>query len=101
MSISAFLIDYGHRHAHPVNAVLHIAGVPMVLYAVCLMFRGSFVLGLALFVLGYVLQYFGHLAQGNEVGEITLIKRILRKYSTPGCLFRILNAFRKFGGVGK
>ncbi len=26
----AFLIDYCQRHAHPVNAGLHIVGVPMV-----------------------------------------------------------------------
>jgi hypothetical protein len=29
-----------------------------------------------LFVTGYLLQYLGHRAQGNEVGEVTLIKKI-------------------------
>jgi hypothetical protein len=28
---------------------------------------------------GYLFQYLGHKAQGNEVGEVTLIKSIYRK----------------------
>ena len=74
-AIINFLIDYCQRHAHPINAVLHIIGVPAAftgLYFIC---TGQFEKGLALLTLGYFFQYLGHEAQGNEVGEITLIKK--------------------------
>lgn len=28
MNVSEFVVDYCQRHAHPVNAVLHVVGVP-------------------------------------------------------------------------
>jgi hypothetical protein len=73
-----FVVDYCQRHAHPVNAVLHLIGVPAVFYGVYKLFCGAYVLALELIVIGYILQYFGHKAQGNEVGEVTLIKSIIR-----------------------
>jgi uncharacterized membrane protein YGL010W len=76
-SVTAFLQDYGSRHCHPINAVLHVIGIPMVLYALYCMLTGSLFTGLVLFVVGYFLQYLGHRAQKNEVGEVTLIKRII------------------------
>lgn len=75
----AFVVDYIGRHKHPVNAGLHIIGVPMVFYGVFKMFEGRAAAGTGLFVLGYLCQYLGHKAQGNEVGEVTLIKSIYRK----------------------
>jgi len=75
----AFLIDYMQRHAHPVNAVLHIFGVPMAFTGLYFLLSGRFGSGTALFTGGYFLQYLGHKAQGNEVGEITLIKAIWRR----------------------
>lgn len=74
-----FVIDYIGRHKHPVNAILHIFGVPMVFYGVFVLFTGDFRVGWGLFVLGYLLQYLGHKAQGNEVGEVTLIKKIWKR----------------------
>jgi uncharacterized membrane protein YGL010W len=73
-SAIAFLQDYGSRHSHPFNALLHLLGVPMVFYGLYKMFVGFPVPGMILFVFGYFLQYLGHRAQGNEVGEVTLIK---------------------------
>lgn len=78
MSFKEFLIDYFQRHAHPVNAVLHLIGVPMVFWGLYLLFSGLWENGLSLIVLGYFFQYLGHRAQGNEVGEVTLIKKIWR-----------------------
>ena len=49
------------------------------LFGVYLLFVHQVEKGLALIVFGYFLQYLGHRAQGNEVGEITLIKAIWRK----------------------
>lgn len=75
-----FIVDYLSRHKHPVNACLHLAGVPAAFYGLYrLIVPGANVdrpMGLALLVLGYVLQYLGHRAQGNEVGEVTLIKKL-------------------------
>ena len=82
--IQDFLIDYFDRHKHPVNAVLHIFGVPMVFYSVFVMFTGNLQLGAILFFVGYLFQYLGHKAQGNEVGEIILIKNIYRKLTQKG-----------------
>lgn len=75
----AFIIDYCQRHKHPVNAGFHIFGVPMVFIGVYKLFAGRTVVGLLLFFFGYLFQYLGHRAQGNEVGEVTLIKKIWSK----------------------
>ena len=78
MNAKEFVVDYIQRHAHPTNAALHIVGVPAAFAGVYFLFVGKFFLALALIVFGYFLQYLGHKAQGNEVGEVTLIKSILR-----------------------
>jgi uncharacterized membrane protein YGL010W len=74
-----FVIDYCQRHKHPTNAALHLIGVPAVFFGIYLLFVHQVEKGLALIVFGYFLQYLGHRAQGNEVGEITLIKAIWRQ----------------------
>ncbi len=75
----AFIVDYGQRHKHPVNAVLHIVGVPAVFFGLYLLFVKNYFAAAALITGGYYLQYLGHRAQGNEVGEVTLIKKIASK----------------------
>jgi hypothetical protein len=73
-----FVVDYIQRHAHPVNAILHIVGVPAAFAGFYCFFINRPMLAMVLVVIGYSLQYFGHRAQGNEVGEVTLIKHIVR-----------------------
>lgn len=83
--IMVFIIDYIERHKHPANAILHIFGVPMAFYGLFKLITGHIALGIGLLIGGYLLQWLGHSAQGNEVGEITLIKNIagrLRKKSS-------------------
>lgn len=92
-AISRFTVDYMRRHRHPVNAALHIVGVPAAFYGFWLIlksFLGSrsqsstlssnlgqnLALGLVCVFFGYLLQYLGHRSQGNEVGEIILIKKV-------------------------
>jgi len=77
----AFLIDYCQRHANPVNAFLHIFGVPMAFYGLFKLVTGSVAIGSGLLFVGYLFQYLGHRAQGNEVGEVTLIKSLWKKFS--------------------
>ncbi len=79
LNTKAFVVDYCARHAHPVNASLHIVGVPMVAVGLIKLIAGRSALGCSLFIGGYVLQYFGHRAQGNEVGEVMLLKKIWRR----------------------
>lgn len=79
MGPKEFVIDYIGRHRHPVNAILHIFGVPMAFYGFFKLFTGGALLGTVLIFFGYLFQYLGHKAQGNEVGEVTLIKSIVRK----------------------
>lgn len=75
-----FVVDYMNRHAHPVNAALHAVGVPAAFTGFYYLFSGKDVgKGGLLIFLGYLLQYLGHRAQGNEVGEVTLAKSIYRK----------------------
>jgi hypothetical protein len=79
-SVVWFLKDYFGRHAHPVNASLHILGVPAAFAGFFYLFSGKDVTkGAALIFAGYLLQYLGHRAQGNEVGEVTLMKKVYRK----------------------
>lgn len=80
----AFLTDYIDRHRHPVNATLHIFGVPLVIFAVFALVAGKPVCALTCFVLGYLFQYLGHRAQGNEVGEVILLKKIWKKLRGTG-----------------
>ena len=81
-SVKAFIIDYISRHKHPVNAVLHIFGVPMVFIGIYQLCVGITAIGLVNIFVGYLFQYLGHKAQGNEVGEVTLIKAIYRKLTS-------------------
>ena len=81
---AAFLVDYGQRHAHPVNAGLHVIGVPMAVAGVVQICRKRVVSGASLFAGGYLLQYLGHRAQGNEVGEVILIRSLWRRLSGRG-----------------
>jgi len=77
---SSFVTDYCHRHAHPVNAILHIVGVPAAFAGFFYLFSGrDRIKGGGLIFLGYLLQYLGHRAQGNEVGEVTLARSIYRR----------------------
>jgi hypothetical protein len=70
-----FLVDYCQRHSHPLNAALHIIGVPLAFYGLFKLFSDPGE-GFGMLFVGYLLQYLGHRAQGNEVGEVTLIKKV-------------------------
>ena len=83
--LDAFLKDYVFRHKHPVNAALHVVGVPAAFLGFFYLLTGRKPLegGVLVFV-GYLLQYLGHQAQGNEVGEVTLAKKIYQKLKARG-----------------
>ncbi len=72
------------RHRHPVSLWLHAIGIPLTLWAVGLagiqLARDQWDLWwrpVVLLVAGYVLQWIGHRVEGNDMGEIILVKKLL------------------------
>ncbi len=65
------------RHQLPFNFWIHMIGIPLAVTGVVLLFLVEWYWGVAAFVLGYFLQYLGHRAEGNDVGEWAGIKRLL------------------------
>lgn len=65
------------RHQHPFNFGIHMLGIPLAMLGVVLLFVLPWYWGVAGLVLGYLLQYIGHLVEGNDVGELIPLKRAL------------------------
>jgi hypothetical protein len=64
------------RHQLPFNFAIHLIGIPLAVSGLFLLFFLPWYWGVSAFVLGYVLQYFGHRAEGNDLGEWAAIKRL-------------------------
>lgn len=76
----SFLISWVERHRHPVNLWLHVVGIPLAFVGpVVAMTKGAVVWALAMLALGYVLQFLGHAVEGNDAGELILVKKLLGK----------------------
>jgi hypothetical protein len=71
------LRNWLQRHRHPFNFWIHLIGIPLAVAGVVLLFFVPWYWGVAAFVLGYLLQYVGHLVEGNDVGEWAAIKRLI------------------------
>lgn len=65
------------RHQLPFNFYIHLVGIPLAVSGVVLLFMLPWYWGVSAFVLGYLLQYVGHCAEGNDLGEWAAIKRLL------------------------
>lgn len=75
-SVKRFLVNYHERHLNGTNQALHVVGVPMTfVVSLVFLFQGSGWIALMCFVTGYVLQFLGHAIEGNDAGEMILIKR--------------------------
>lgn len=80
----AWLQNWIERHQHPVSRWLHYVGIPLTIAAVVLAgvqltqwrwdlwWRPAILL-----VVGYVLQWVGHLIEGNDMGEVIVVKKLL------------------------
>jgi hypothetical protein len=78
--VRMFFADYFSRHTDNWNRALHVIGVPLAPFLfLFLLVTGRFVLAAAAFVVGYLLQWIGHRIEGNEVGEVILLKLIVRR----------------------
>lgn len=79
-----WLANWRERHQSRVSWWLHALGMPLTVLALVLAgyqlyqwrwdlwWRPALLLGI-----GYLLQYLGHLYEGNDMGEVVLIKRLL------------------------
>lgn len=79
-----WLTNWLRRHQHPVSLGLHLIGIPMTLAALVLALvqlgKGQWPLWwrpAGLLVGGYLLQWLGHRIEGNDMGEVVLVKRWL------------------------
>ena len=62
--------EYSKSHEHPVNRLTHKFGIPMIavstlLAPVALFIAGFWMIPLALFVTGWILQFIGHAFEGK------------------------------------
>ena len=82
----AWLQNWLKRHQNPLSRRLHYIGIPLTIAAVVvaaaqlwlwrwdLWWRPAVLLSA-----GYLLQYVGHRVEGNDLGEVILVKRLLGK----------------------
>lgn len=78
--LTRFITNYVARHQNRVNQVLHVVGVPLTFVcSIVLLILQQLEWAAAAFVGGYVLQIIGHAIEGNDPGELILIKRALGK----------------------
>ena len=76
--LSRFLKNYIERHQVLANQCLHLIGVPLTfVVSIVLLSRGEPGWAGAAFVAGYVLQFIGHAIEGNDAGELILVKKLL------------------------
>ncbi len=62
---ASFMEDYKAKHRHPLNRLTHSIGIPMIVVSLPLFFF-NWRAALALFVVGWVLQFVGHWIEGNQ-----------------------------------
>lgn len=71
------LRNWRERHRLPFNFTIHLIGIPLAVAGVILLFFQPWYWGVSAIVVGYLLQWIGHQAEGNDVGEWAAIKRLL------------------------
>ena len=73
-----FLKNYAARHQHPANQFFHLLGLPITfVLPVWFLMKNEPWWAVASFVGGYCLQFVGHACEGNDAGEVILVKRSL------------------------
>lgn len=82
--MSGWLHRWLERHQHPTSRVLHAIGIPLLPLAgglaVWQLVEGRWDLWyrpVALVGMSYLLQWVGHRIEGNDLGEVIVIKRLL------------------------
>lgn len=62
---TSFIEEYKSKHRHPLNRLSHSVGIPLIVLSLPLFFF-NWRWALALFVVGWALQFVGHLIEGNQ-----------------------------------
>jgi hypothetical protein len=72
------LHNWLERHRHPFSFWIHMIGIPMTVVGVALviLYPSEWYWGVGAFGLGYLLQFIGHVVEGNDMGEWAGIKRL-------------------------
>ncbi len=85
-AMSSLLQQWRQRHRHRVSFWLHIVGIPLAvgggILALVQLGQGRWDLWwrpVALIAAGYVLQWLGHRLEGNDMGEVILVKKWLHR----------------------
>lgn len=87
-----FLEEYKQSHTHPLNHLTHAIGIPMIVVSLPLFFW-NWPWALALFVMGWILQFIGHAIEGKPpsffknpvyliIGPIWWFKKITGRVNT-------------------
>lgn len=63
--MSSFMENYKEKHRHPLNKLTHAVGIPLIVVSLPL-FLWDWRWALALFVVGWILQFVGHAIEGNS-----------------------------------
>jgi len=69
-SWNEWIDEYSESHQHPVNKLTHSIGIPMIAVSILLvpfafLITGFWKLPLALFIIGWILQFVGHAFEGK------------------------------------
>jgi hypothetical protein len=71
-----FFVNYIQRHQNRWNQLLHLVGVPLTFVVpIILLVLGQGWWALGAFLGGYGLQFLGHAIEGNDAGEVVLVRR--------------------------
>ncbi|MDA0285100.1 MAG: DUF962 domain-containing protein, partial [Planctomycetota bacterium] len=78
--LTRFVTNYIARHRNRANQILHVIGVPLTFgVSIVLLAKNQPEWAAGAFLGGYFLQFAGHLIEGNDAGELILIKKWLGK----------------------
>ena len=79
--LGRFLSNYVARHQNLGNQLFHLVGLPVtfILPIVLLVMGKPPLWALASFMIGYILQFIGHAIEGNDAGEVIVVKKMLGK----------------------
>jgi hypothetical protein len=77
--IRRFLRNYLPRHRNRCNQILHMIDVPLTFVGTpaAAAATGDWFWPAICFVTGYALQFAGHAVEGNDAGEVVLVKKAL------------------------
>jgi len=65
------------RHQNAFNFWIHMLGIPLAFAGIPLLFVADWEWGVGALIGGYLLQWIGHRVEGNDVGELIPLKRLL------------------------